>query len=171
MKTWLRVLISLMGMFRDSHFVLQKYKPTKQAFLRTRDMHGIVQSSGFCDYSQLPKIQPKDLKVKQIAKGSDWGKILHSLIGKWRKTWMIMFAPNFKILLKLKQMRKRIFARNTHSNTRLHFTVRSSKQNCLIAAQLRIWKWNISTVKSFVSVNVIETFLIQFWFVIEYEKV
>ena len=142
----------------------KKYKPTKQAFSRTRDMQGIVQSRGNCDYSQLPKIQPKNLKVKQIAKGSERGKIFHSLTEKWKKTWMIMFAPNFKTLLKLQQMRKRLFARDTHSNTRLHFTVQSSRQNCLIAAQLRIWTWNFCTVKSFVSVNVIETFLIQFLF-------
>ena len=131
-------------------------------------MHGIVQSSGYCDYSLLPKFQPKDLKVKQIAKGSERGKVLHSLMEKWRKTWMIMFAPNFKILFNLKQMRKRVFALDTHSNRRLHFTVQSSRQNCLIAAQLRNWSWNCSIVKSFVSVYLTETFLIQFFSRIRY---
>ena len=57
---------------------------------------------------------------------------------KSRKTWMIMAATKFEILLALKQMKKFGFSRVTHSDTAQHFIVRNARQNSLVTEQCSI---------------------------------
>ena len=46
---------------------LEKYKPTKQLFWCTRNLHGIVWNSGRLDYSELSIIPPRAVKVEHFA--------------------------------------------------------------------------------------------------------
>ena len=72
--------VFLMGMFRDTLFILQKrYKPTKQAFWCTRNLPGIVWNSGSLDNNELQNVLPKDVKAEYFAKGTETCKFLSSL--------------------------------------------------------------------------------------------
>ena len=46
----------------------KKYKPTKQAFPCTRNLHRFVWNSGCLDFSELPNIPPRDVKSGCFAK-------------------------------------------------------------------------------------------------------
>ena len=71
-----------MGTFRDTHFVLKKYKPARQAVWCTRKFHGIVWNSGRLDYSELPNFLLRDLKREYVAKGTERCKLQASLMDK-----------------------------------------------------------------------------------------
>ena len=72
-----------MGKLRDTHFALRKkYKPTKQAFKYTGNLHGFVWNSGCSDHIVLPNILPKDVKADYFAKGTEKGQNLGNLMDK-----------------------------------------------------------------------------------------
>ena len=58
------------------------YKPTKQAFWCTRNLHGIVWNSGSLDYSELSNIPSRAVKDEYFAKGTEKCKIFGSLLDK-----------------------------------------------------------------------------------------
>ena len=60
----------------------EKYKPTKQAFWCSRNLHGIVWKSGRLDYSDLSNILPKAVKGEYFAKRTANCKILGNLLSK-----------------------------------------------------------------------------------------
>ena len=57
-----------MGRFSYTLFVIQKYKPAKQAFWCTRNSHGFVWNSGSLKYNELQNIL--DLEAGYYAKGT-----------------------------------------------------------------------------------------------------
>ena len=60
----------------------KKYKPTKQSFWCTRNLHGIVRNSGRLDYSELSNILPRAVKGEYFAKGTEKCKIFGNLLDK-----------------------------------------------------------------------------------------
>ena len=66
-----------MGIFRDTHFALQKStNPQSKQF-------GVQESCiGFLDYSEFPNFLPRDVKGEYFAKGTENCIILRSLMGK-----------------------------------------------------------------------------------------
>ena len=111
----------------------KKYQPTEQAFWCTRKLHGIVWNSGCLDYSELPNILPRDVRSEYFAKRREKFKILGNLRDKEVENMDNPDCRVFEILQK--QMKKCGFAREIHSDTILHFTVQSARQNCLVTSQ------------------------------------
>ena len=69
------------GRFQGYPFCPPKnYKRTKQLFWCTRNVHGIVWSSGRLDYSELSNHFPRALKGEYFAKGTE--KIIGTLVNK-----------------------------------------------------------------------------------------
>ena len=60
----------------------KKYKPTKQAFWCTKNLHGIVWNSGRLDYSELSDILPRAGKGQYFKEGREKCKILGFLLDK-----------------------------------------------------------------------------------------
>ena len=60
----------------------KKYKPTKQAFWWTRNMHGIVWNRRRLDYSELSNILPRDVTGEYFEKGTEKCKILGNLLDR-----------------------------------------------------------------------------------------
>ena len=60
----------------------KKYKPTKQAFWCTRNLHVFVSNSTRSDFKELSKILPRDEKGEYFAKGTGKCKILGNLLDK-----------------------------------------------------------------------------------------
>ena len=59
-----------------------KYKPIKQAFWCTRNLHGIVWIGGRLDYSEFSKILPRAVKGECVAKETEKCKIVGSLLDR-----------------------------------------------------------------------------------------
>ena len=75
----------------------KKYKPTKQAFCCTRNLHGIVWNSARLDYSELSNILSRAVKVNILQKEQKNAMILAMYwINSW-KIWMITAVPQFKM--------------------------------------------------------------------------
>ena len=106
----------------------KKYKPTKQAFWCTRNMHGIVWNSGRLENSEFSNILPRAVKCEFFAKGTEKCKILGNQLDAEWNFWKTTAVLKFKISLK----EKLGFARVPHSDTGPHFTVQSVRQNCLV---------------------------------------
>ena len=115
-------------MFRDTHFVLQKNKPTKQAVGCTRNLQVNLWNSRHLDYSELPNIFHRDVEAEYFAKGTENARFLAIYWIKRWKNWKITAVPKFKISL----IKKTGFAPVTHSESRPHFTVRSARQRFLV---------------------------------------
>ena len=60
----------------------KKYKPTKQAFCCTRNLHGIVWKSGRLDYSELANSLTRAVNGEYFAKGRKKCNILGNLLDK-----------------------------------------------------------------------------------------
>ena len=60
----------------------KKYKPTKQAFWCTRNLHGIVCNSGRLDYRELSNILPRAVNGEHFAKATEKFTILGNLLDK-----------------------------------------------------------------------------------------
>ena len=86
----------------------EKYKPTKEAVWCTRNLHGIVCSSGRLNYSELPNNVPSDVKGEHFAKETERCKILGSLMGKEVENLKDHGCP------KISLMKKCGFVRVTH---------------------------------------------------------
>ena len=103
-------------------------KPTKQTFWCTRNLHRNVWNSGLLDYSELSNILPRAVKDEYFTKRTEKCKIHDNLSDKEVENLRITAVPNLKISL----MKKFGFAWVNYSDTRLHFTVQSVKQSCLV---------------------------------------
>ena len=104
----------------------KKYKPTKQAFWSSSNLHGIVWNSGRLHYSEFSKFLPRAVKVITFQKEQKKERFLSFYWIKRWKIWKTTAVPKFKISLLMKLG----IAPVTHSNTRPQFTVQSVKQNC-----------------------------------------
>ena len=60
----------------------RKYQPTKQEFWCTRNLHGIVWSSGRLDYNELAGISPRVVYGEPFARGTEKCKILGNFFDK-----------------------------------------------------------------------------------------
>ena len=119
---------SLIGIFRDTHLVIQKSANSQsKQFWCTRNMHGVMWNSGRLDYSERLHVLPRDVGVYFLQKEENC-KFLASLLDKELENWMILAVSKSKISL----MKKCGFARFTDSNKRPHITVQSARQNCLV---------------------------------------
>ena len=58
----------------------KKYKPTKQAFWCTRNLHGIVWNSRRLDYSELSNILPRAVKGEYFAKGTEKCEVIGNVM-------------------------------------------------------------------------------------------
>ena len=122
------------GVFIDGKFQVYPfsppkiYKPTKQTFWCTRNLHGIVCNSGRLDYSQLPNVLPSDLKAESFAKRTEKCELLAVQWVKRWKTWKILAIPK----LHISKMKECGFVGITHSDTKPHFSVQSARKNCLV---------------------------------------
>ena len=103
-----------------------KYKPAKQAFWCTRNLHRFVWISGRFDYSELPNILPRAVKVEYFAKGTKKCKILGILFSKEVEILDDHGCPKFRISL----TKKFGFARVAHLDTRAPSNVQRLRRNC-----------------------------------------
>ena len=60
----------------------KKYKPTKQAFWCTKNLHGIMWNSRRLDYIELSNVLPRAEKGEYFAKGTENYKILGNFLDK-----------------------------------------------------------------------------------------
>ena len=77
----------------------KKYKPTKQSFWCTRNLHGIVWISGRLDYSELSSILPRAVKGEYFAKRTEKCKILGNLLDKGVESLQDHGCPKFQELV------------------------------------------------------------------------
>ena len=70
------------GKVQGYSFRPKKYKPTKQAFWCTRNLHINVWNIGHLDYSELSIIFPRAVKGEYFTKGTEKCKILGNLLDK-----------------------------------------------------------------------------------------
>ena len=127
-------VIKELGVFIDgkvqgySFLPEKKYKPTKQSFCCTRNLHGNLWNSGRLDYSELSNFFARAVRGEYCAKGTEKRKILDSLMDKEVENLDDHGCPKSKISL----MKKYGFVRVTHSDKRPHFTVQRARQICLV---------------------------------------
>ena len=124
----------MMAKCRVTLFVLQKNKPTKQAFWCQRNLHGIVWSSESLDYSELPNILHREVKGEYFAKLPEDARFLANFwVTSW-KNWLNMAVPklHFSLVKRLK------IAQVTISDTRSHSTVQSARQNCFVTGHCNV---------------------------------
>ena len=81
-----------MGLFIDNQVQAysfrppKNYKPTKQAFWCTRNLHGIVWNSGRLDYSELSNVLTRVVNDDYFAKGKENARFLAFY---WIERWKI----------------------------------------------------------------------------------
>ena len=141
------------------------YKPKKQVFGRLKK-----------NWTQLCRtvkvwftvsFQKLSLMIEKLITLRRGQKIKKILAVYWKiiwKTWMTLSAITIKILLVLKQMKECEYAGDTHSNTRLLFTVQRARQKSCLAVQGSIWNCKLCIGKFFVSIYVKNDFLIRSFF-------
>ena len=132
----------------------KKYKPVKQDFSCTRNMHKVLCDSGCMDYCQFLNFVPRDVKDEFFVKETKKCKLYGELLG-W-KIWIITVVPKIEIFLILKQ-KKCGFAGFSQSYTKPHFFVQSAKQTCLVTGQGIIWSLKVYIVRCNVRINVIKS--------------
>ena len=66
----------------------KKYKPTKQEFWCTKNLHGSMWKSGCLDYTELTNILLRDVKGEYSAKGSEKKQKSWQFIGKLGWSWL-----------------------------------------------------------------------------------
>ena len=130
-KSFIRELgVFIDGKFQGYSFCPpQKYKPTKQAFWRTRNLHRNVWNSGRWDYNELVNILPRDLRGEYFAKRTKNFKTLGNSSQKAvEKLEDLGCLSKFKISLR----KKCGVALVTESDTRPHFTLQSARWKCSV---------------------------------------
>ena len=113
-----------MEKFRLLLLTTKKYKPTKQTFWCTKNLHGSVWNSETLDYSELSNIILRAVKGEYFAKGTEKSKILGNLLNKEMENLEDHGCIKVQDLVD----KEKWFPPVTHSNTRPHFTVRSARQ-------------------------------------------
>ena len=83
-----------------------KNKPTKQGFWCTRNLRGVVWNSGCLDYSAIPKILFRKVKVDYFAKGTRTFQILGKFLDKELENLDDHGCPKFRELVDHKADRK-----------------------------------------------------------------
>ena len=116
-----------METFKVTFLTSKKYKPTKETFLCTKNLHVTSWNSARVDYSELSNILSRAVKGEYFAKGTEKkNKFLGNLLDKRVQKLEDHSCPKIQISL----IKKIGFAPVTHSDTRPHFTVWSARQKC-----------------------------------------
>ena len=132
----------------------RKYKPTKRAFWRTRNLHGIVWNSGSLDCTEIPIFFQKDVKGEYFAKGTEKRKILGNFLDKKVENLDEQGCPKFQDFVDEDIW----FSWVAFSDTRPHFTVQSVGQKCLVTGQCSDWSCKFCIVNFFVSFYATKSF-------------
>ena len=108
----------------------KKYKPTKQAFWWTKNLHKIAWNSGCLHYSELSNIFPRAVNGEYYSKRTKKCKIHVNLLDKEVENWEDNGCPKVQDLVDEETWSYS----SIHWDTRPHFTLQSARQNCLVTA-------------------------------------
>ena len=109
------------------------YKPTKQAFRSTKNLHGIMWNSESLVYSDLQNLPFKDLKANYTSEGRRKCKNLSNLMDKEVENLDDHGCPKFQELVE--SDKKCALSPGILSDARPHFTVQNERQKCLMTGQ------------------------------------